>query len=97
MENNGEPSTKFMIVLYCKTGNVGVILIFLAIRQLNTIINKCRFTVYIYIYIYMAGQIHPIVIGFGAWIRLLLTKLGFMSFLYQLSKHTYSTGQCIIK
>ena len=37
-----------MIVLYCKTENVGNILIwlFFAIHQLNMIVNTCRSTVF---------------------------------------------------
>ena len=42
------------------------------------------------------GQLHPVVIWFGAW-WLLIAKLGFVGFLYQLNTHTYLTDQCIIQ
>ena len=42
------------------------------------------------------GQLHPVVIWFDAW-WLLIDKLGFVGFLYQLNTHTYLTDQCIIQ
>ena len=45
--HSGEHSTRFIIVCY-KNGNVRVVLMvrFLAIRQINTIVNTCRSTVH---------------------------------------------------